>query len=439
MDTKSKNSRKTGIIVVVILLIVCSLIMMSQYNGMKYAMESANSEATSDAEAPVPYESALGSISHDLAEGNYLLYNEYAKETDPAQVLDEYGQRDFDWSKRYFDYEVFDSDGEQLLKNVDEDTAASLQANQEEDAGYAFRAYYTFSQNGELSSVQIDGTALSPEEEYNLESGYLSAAQEVEYSEDISSIASPESITVIYGMNQENLNAFTEAYSSEYWEYEAELYESVGETTYYRDTLQALCFVIAAAALLLPLRRKLDISEMKMFDVPFEVPILVWLFVYATTLNELPARIVDMTVRGTLLPGMGHGTEIIAAVINFAMWFFIFGLLFWGVTSLRAMIRMKGAYWRERTLTMKLIRHYRGKGTESDEEMVRKAGGLIKRTKAFLAKQYDALQHLLCDFVPLPQKICEGSSGKIQTSVKVHKRAGRRSSGCAYRGRYRAV
>ena len=296
MDTKSKNSRKTGIIVVVILLIVCSLIMMSQYNGMKYAMESANSEATSDAEAPVPYESALGSISHDLAEGNYLLYNEYAKETDPAQVLDEYGQRDFDWSKRYFDYEVFDSDGEQLLKNVDEDTAASLQANQEEDAGYAFRAYYTFSQNGELSSVQIDGTALSPEEEYNLESGYLSAAQEVEYSEDISSIASPESITVIYGMNQENLNAFTEAYSSEYWEYEAELYESVGETTYYRDTLQALCFVIAAAALLLPLRRKLDISEMKMFDVPFEVPILVWLFVYATTLNELPARIVDMII-----------------------------------------------------------------------------------------------------------------------------------------------
>ena len=219
-----------------------------------------------------------------------------------------------------------------------------------------------FHRNGELSSVQIDGTALSPEEEYNLESAYLSSAQEVEYSEDISSIASPESITVIYGMNQENLNAFTEAYSSEYWEYDAEPYESVGETTYYRIHSGLCAYVIAAAALLLPLRRKLDISEMKMFDVPFEVPILVWLFVYATSLDELPARIVDMTVRSTLLPGMGHGMEIIAAVINFAMWFFIFGLLFWGVTSLRAMIRMKGAYWRDRTLTMKLIRHYRGKG-----------------------------------------------------------------------------
>ena len=225
MDIKSKNSRRAGIIVVVILLSICSLIMMSQYDGMKYAMDSANSEATEDAEAPAPYESALGSISHDLAEGNYLLYNEYAKETDPADVLDEYGQRDFDWSKRYFDYEVFDSNGEQLLKNVDEATAEKLQANSEEDAGYAFRAYFTFSQEGELSSVQIDGTSLSPEEEYNLESSYLSSAQEVEYSEEISSIASPENITVIYGMSKENLNAFIEAYSSEYWEYYVEPYE----------------------------------------------------------------------------------------------------------------------------------------------------------------------------------------------------------------------
>ena len=394
MDTKSKNSRRAGIIVVVVFLSLCSLIMMSQYDGMKRAMDSANSAATEDAESPVPYESALGSISRDLAEGNYLLYNEYANETDPADVLDEYGQRDFDWSKRYFDYEVFDSDGNQLLKNEDEATAENLQANSEEDAGYAFRAYFTFSQEGELSSVQIDGTALSPEEEYNLESTYLSSAQEVEYSEEISSIASPENITVIYGMSKENLNAFTEAYSSEYWEYDVEPYESVGETTDYQDTLWSLCYAIAAAALLLPLRRKLDISEMKMFDVPFEVPILVWIFVYATSLDELPARIVDMTVRSTLISGMGHGMEIIAAVINFAMWFFIFGLLFWGVTSLRAMIRMKGAYWRDRTLTMKLIRHYRGQGTESDEEMVRKAGGIIKRAKAFLAKQYDALQHI---------------------------------------------
>ena len=394
MDTKSKNSRKAGIIVVVILLSICSLIMMSQYDGMKYEMDSANSEATEDAEAPVPYTSALSSISRDLAEGNYLLYNEYADETDPAEVLDEYGQRNFELAKKYFDYAVFDSEGQQLLKNVDEETAERLQMNSEEDAGYAFRAHYDFSENGELSSVQVDGTALSPEEEYSLESDYVTSAQEVEYGEEISSIAEPKSITVIYGMSQEYLNVFTEAYAEDNWEDDSVPYYSVRETFHYSDTLDPLCWVVIAAALLLPARRKLDISEMKMFDVPFEVPILVWLFIYITYLNALPARIVDQTVANSLLPGMGHGMEIIAAIINFAMWFFVFGLVFWSVTSLRAMIRMKGAYWRDRTLTMKLIRHYRGRGTESDEEMVRKAGGILKRIKAFFAKQYDALQHI---------------------------------------------
>ena len=394
MDTKSKNSRKAGIIVVVILLSICSLIMMSQYDGMKYEMDSANSEATEDAEAPVPYTSVLSSISMDLAEGNYLLYNEYADETDPAEVLDEYGQRNFELAKKYFDYEVFDSEGQQLLKNVDEETAERLLANSEDEAGYAFRARYTFSGNGEISSVQIDGTALSPEEEYSLESDYVTSAQEVEYSESISSIVEPKGITVIYGMSQEYLNVFTEAYAADNWEDDSVPYYSVRDTFHYSDTLAPLCWVVIAAALLLPARRKLDISEMKMFDVPFEVPILVWLFIYITYLNELPARIVDQTVENSLLPGMGHGMEIIAAIINFAMWFFVFGLVFWSVTSLRAMIRMKGAYWRDRTLTMKLIRHYRGNGTQSDEEMVRKAGGILKKIKAFFAKQYDALQHL---------------------------------------------
>ena len=392
MDTKSKNSRRAGIIVVVVFLSLCSLIMMSQYDGMKRAMDSANSKASEAATETEPYAEALSSISSDMAEGNYLLYNEYANETDPAEVLDEYGQRDFDLTKRYFDYEVFSSDDEQLLKNVSGEAAEDLQAADEEDSGYAFRVSYTFSGNGELSSIQIDGTALSPQEEYNLEEGYLLSAQEVEYIEGISSIAVPENITVIYGMSQENLNAFTEAYTAEYGPYSYMVYYSVGETPYYTDTLRTLCFIVILTALLLPVRRRLDISEMKLFDVPFEVPVLVLFF--GLMFSDIPARIVNMTVQDTLLPGMGHGMEIIAAAFNFAMWIFVFGLLFWCATSLRAMVRMKGAYWRDRTLTMKLIRHYRGQGTESDEEMVRKAGGIIKRAKAFLAKQYDALQHI---------------------------------------------
>ena len=208
--------------------------------------------------------------------------------------------------------------------------------------------------------------------------------------EDISTIATPTDVTVAYGMNAENLSAFCE----EYMEWYEPPTVGVQGTTYYTDTLESLSLVVIIVALLLPVRRRLDISEMKMFSVPFEVPVLLWLFIFAAELDFIPVQIVEATISGTILPGMGHGMEILATALNFVMWFFIFGLIFWSVTSLRAMIRMKGAYWRERTLTMKLIRHYRGKGTESDEAMVKKAGGIIKRVKAFLAKQYDALQHI---------------------------------------------
>ena len=36
-------------------------------------------------------------------EGNYILYNECAKETDPGEVLDEFGQREFDLTRKYMD------------------------------------------------------------------------------------------------------------------------------------------------------------------------------------------------------------------------------------------------------------------------------------------------------------------------------------------------
>ena len=54
------------------------MIMMSQYGNMKYAIDSANTETTEENTQSALYENALLSISYDLAEGNFLLYNEYS-------------------------------------------------------------------------------------------------------------------------------------------------------------------------------------------------------------------------------------------------------------------------------------------------------------------------------------------------------------------------
>ena len=72
MDTKSKNSHKRGIIITVILLAFCAVMMLSQYDSIRGAVETA----------PTAYEASFSdtlwesSIGQDLAEGNYLVYNQ---------------------------------------------------------------------------------------------------------------------------------------------------------------------------------------------------------------------------------------------------------------------------------------------------------------------------------------------------------------------------
>lgn len=68
----------------------------------------------------------------------------------------------------------------------------------------------------------------------------------------------------------------------------------------------------------------------------------------------------------------------------------MFRILFWCVTSLKAMFRMKKAYWTERTLTAKMLRKMKNKGRRKrrkDTKRVKKVSG--ERSKLF-ARQYDA-------------------------------------------------
>ena len=127
--------------------------------------------------------------------------------------------------------------------------------------------------------------------------------------------------------------------------------------------------------------------------MPFEVPFIILFLLFITDMRRLPIQVVWLTISGSLIPGMGHGMELVAMVLNFLMWVIYFGILFWGMTCFRAVFRMKGAYWRERTLTARLFRHFRKKN--KDKVRVKKQReGIIKKIRKFAAKQYDELQHL---------------------------------------------
>lgn len=430
MDIRSKNSHKAGVIAVVLLLAFCAAVMIGGYPEMSSFLESEESEETI-------YMEVLRGIGDDLAEGNYILYNECTRETDLGQVLDEFGQREFDLTRKYMDYGVFrdeeetvdeeaaedsdqsDAGGEDPVSSEDtyagqtsedsgtsagdaeeEERMAVLTKNLPEESGelltvpqtdhYAFRVQYTFSDDGLLSGVQVDGIALSPEEAYNLEYWYIHEAETVEDNYGISSISVPADVTVIYGITKENLDAYARAADLMY----TDIYSLSGSGAY-RDTLEVLGILVIAAALLLPLIRRLDISGMKIFAVPFEIPVIVLFLCLGSDIYFWPMQVVYGTLTGTILPtAQDGGMELPAMLLNFFMWMLVFGVLFWAATSLRAMVRMKGAYWKERTLTARLIRRIRNRGGEYGGTMTKKAGGAFRKAKSFISRQYDALLHL---------------------------------------------
>ena len=129
---------------------------------------------------------------------------------------------------------------------------------------------------------------------------------------------------------------------------------------------------------------------MKVFRASFEVAGAGALF-FAFGGFDIMAYVVYHTVKGRSLPA---GFEPALLVANFLLWMFMFGILFWCVTSLRAMFRMKKAYWTERTLTAKMLRKMKNKGEESGGKIQKKVKSIGRKIRNFFARQYDALLHL---------------------------------------------
>lgn len=372
LDTKLKNSHKLGAITVVLFLLVCSLLMMNQYGLIRQQLDSRTDESSRQ-------QDALLSIGDDLIEGSYILYNEYSQDTELSDFLNEYGQRDFDLTKKFMEYGVFDSEGKSLLDETTELESVRLQRAQQY---YAFWAEYDFSNEGELSDVQVSGKSLTAQEEYDLESTYLNDAENAIYGGYVTEITDPADVKVIYGMTSDSLASYTETVYP----------QETGMNTLYtlsafRDMFEILILAVIAASLLLPCIKRLDISEMKVFRVPFEIPVFVLLLLASADIFWMTGSVVYSTLEGNRLnsgPGM---------MMNILMWLCVFGIFFWIFTSLRAMLRMKGAYWRERTLTCRLFRWIRY-GEGSGKRIREGVTGMFRKGKKFFADQYDALLHL---------------------------------------------
>ena len=301
MDTKSKNSRKFGILILILLLAASSAVMMLQYGTIRRQIESVQEEGSRSGET-------AADMANTLAEGNYLLYNRYVRDTDPAEVLSLYGQQRFDLAEKYLDYELIDSKDEVIASDLPEEEQEKLHEDGKE---YAFRVKYIFSENGDLEDIQIGGTAFGAEEAYNMESIYINEVESVESYGQISSITTLTDVTFIYGITEENLEAYGNIIASENGEYLE--YYNISYTTAFRDTLEMLSVLLIAAAILMPFVKCLDLSEMKVFRASFEVAGAGALF-FAFGGFDIMAYVVYHTVKGRSLPA---GFEPALLVANF--------------------------------------------------------------------------------------------------------------------------
>ena len=374
MDTRLKNSRKYGIVFILVLLIACSAGMMLTYPSLEKQMtrQSDMDELTA--------ETVVG-MGQELAEGNYIVYNEVSKETPQSDVLEDFGNTDFDLLRKYMDCGVFDQEGVSLLESTASRTAESLL--DESDGNYAVRMLFEFASDGELSKVQVTGDGLSPDEEYGAEQSFLHSAENAA-DEMISDISNPNDVTIIYGMTAENLEAYCRMENS-FWDDTVYLLID-GTCTDFQFFSLIFSAIAAAGALLIPCIGGVHRPEGRIFRVPFEVVICLIMFMPGPLTGI--GFLVYHTMKGTLWNHILGGLPTMA--LNFILWFAFFAVVYWEAACLREMFTMGGAYWKERTLTAKVIRWIENRGDQVGGKMKSGAG----KVKTFFAKQYDAMLHI---------------------------------------------
>lgn len=360
MAIKLKNSRNIGRLIIVLLLALCSVGMLLTYQVTR---EELNEYVPPRADEEEIF-SAMGS---GLSAGNYYLYEDSTGSVNAWEMQDEYYE--FGPFRKYMDCAVFDNEGELMTGGVDTERAERLKDDSADN--YAFRAAYTFSGKGELTSIEVTGSALTPAQEYELESSFLSDAETWYYSNE----TNIQNVMIIYGMTEESLKEYMSTI-----DYPDPGPWDIVYTSFYSRFSLFFIFV-AAAAFLLPFIKTVGERTGKIFRAPFEAAVFGLLLAFSCV--DGYGAVVYRTVKtGLVRTQISSLNTIVDILVNFLMWMAVGAVVFWGVTCLRSIVTMRRAYWRDRTLTARFIRWSKGDSSAARE------------VRAFFHNQYDALLHM---------------------------------------------
>ena len=403
MAIKLKNSPRFGILLAGIVLLFSSFAMISSYPVLADLMEP---ELKGDFAAGIMEDSM-----DELLRGGYYLYNEVHENLELNEVMQRFGSDNFFLMRKYMDYEVFsrdseDADGEKGL--LGRSSIADTKKLLEQNTDYGLRIVLEYDRNENLNTVEVDGTCANEDERYRLEQGVFNCLDEpydyVEGERIQYFLTDPSSVKIIYAFTEQNLQRFLQNNYFSGGVYNANV-EILSNMKPYLVFEWGLCFLVMAAALLIPCNKNWDLGDFPVFKMPFEVVLLAGAF--AVSMEQSFASVVWNTLNHRLAGFIGdmgipdplnYGVE---KLLNLLMWFCIFGVAYWGTTCLRAIFTMKGRYWKERTLTARILYWAEGRKDELGEQVRQGAGeatGLFRRMwkgiRGLQKRIYDGFLHV---------------------------------------------
>ena len=382
MAIKLKNSRRFAVILAAAVVLFASFAMVSAYPVFADLMES---ELKGNFAAGV-----MGESMDELLRGGYYLYNEMHESLELNEVMQRFGSDNFFLMRKYMDYEVFSLEE----KNADEKKGLLGRSSTEvtgklleQNSDYGLRIVLEYAGDGDLSTVEVDGSCTSEDERYYLEQAVfnsLDASYDYVEGERIQYyLQNPSLIKVVYAFTEENLQRYLQ---NSYFSGSMHNAETLSNMKPYLVIEWGLCLLVMLAALLIPCNKNWDLGGYPIFKMPFEVvlfasPVVLsmeqsFASVVWNTLNHTLADMIgEMGVPGRLT----YGT---AKLLNLLMWFCVFGCVYWGTTCLRAIFTMRGRYWKERTISARIIYWAEGRKDELGEQVRQGAGeasGLFRK------------------------------------------------------------
>lgn len=247
----------------------------------------------------------------------------------------------FSTLRSYLQYEVRDEDGKVVDSNATEELEPLLSGEKADalDKKYAFGAVVKYDGSGNVSQAEFfSGKASNATQLLNEQVRQNPCSEfDSQYGMD-APFQKPQGRTYLYLMTAENLATFLSGSpGSGYLEYlGVNTYQATDDLSIVFLTLLAM---VAAAALLLPFMKQLQMGDEKIFQAPFELVCIIASFILGFSLSlSVDGNAMNKEPIYNVLHSIGVPQEL-ASILQyfwgFIGWAFIFAVCYWAAGCLR--------------------------------------------------------------------------------------------------------